>query len=63
MNNKEFMLAGDGWVKVTPCGEFPHVGAGDAPAYGRCTRAFLGYKKSKCALPACASLLGGGYDR
>ena len=28
MNNNEFVLAGDGWVQVTPCGEFPHVGAG-----------------------------------
>jgi hypothetical protein len=28
MGDKEFMLAGDGWVQVTPCGEFPHVGAG-----------------------------------
>ena len=28
MDNKDFVLAGDGWVQVTPCGEFPHVGAG-----------------------------------
>ena len=28
MNNNEFVLAGDGWVQVTPCGEFPHAGAG-----------------------------------
>ena len=28
MSDKDFMLAGDGWVQVTPCGEFPHVGAG-----------------------------------
>ena len=28
MNNSECVLAGDGWVQVTPCGEFPHVGAG-----------------------------------
>jgi hypothetical protein len=28
MGDKDFMLAGDGWVQVTPCGEFPHVGAG-----------------------------------
>ena len=28
MGNKEFVLAGDGLVQVTPCGEFPHVGAG-----------------------------------
>ena len=28
MGDKNFVLAGDGWVQVTPCGEFPHVGAG-----------------------------------
>ena len=28
MSDKDFMLAGDGWVQVTPCGEFPHAGAG-----------------------------------
>jgi len=28
MGDKDFMLAGDGWVQVTPCGEFPHGGAG-----------------------------------
>ena len=28
MSDKDFVLAGDGWVQVTPCGEFPHVGAG-----------------------------------
>jgi hypothetical protein len=28
MGDKDFMLAGDGWVQVTPCGEFPHTGAG-----------------------------------
>ena len=28
MGDKDFVLAGDGWVQVTPCGEFPHVGAG-----------------------------------
>ena len=28
MSDNDFMLAGDGWVQVTPCGEFPHVGAG-----------------------------------
>jgi len=27
-NNKDFVLAADGWVQVTPCGEFPHAGAG-----------------------------------
>ena len=28
MGDKDFVLAGDGWVQVSPCGEFPHVGAG-----------------------------------
>ena len=28
MSDKDFVLAGDGWVQVTPCGEFPHGGAG-----------------------------------
>ena len=28
MGDKDFMLAVDGWVHVTPCGEFPHAGAG-----------------------------------
>ena len=28
MGDKDFVLAGDGWVQVTPCGEFPHAGAG-----------------------------------
>lgn len=28
MGDKDFMLAADGWVQVTPCGEFPHAGAG-----------------------------------
>ena len=28
MNNNDFVLAADGWGQVTPCGEFPHAGAG-----------------------------------
>ena len=28
MNNHEFVLAADGWTQITPCGDFPHVGAG-----------------------------------
>ena len=28
MGDNTFVLAGDGWVQVTPCGEFPHAGAG-----------------------------------
>jgi hypothetical protein len=28
MDEDNFVLAGDGWVQVTPCGEYPHKGAG-----------------------------------
>ena len=28
MGDNTFVLAADGWVQVTPCGEFPHAGAG-----------------------------------
>ncbi len=28
MNGNDFVLAADGWVHVTPCGDFPHAGAG-----------------------------------
>ena len=28
MGDKDFMLAGDGWVQVPQCGKFPHVSAG-----------------------------------
>ncbi len=28
MNGNDFMLAADGWCHITPCGEFPHAGAG-----------------------------------
>jgi len=28
MSDKDSVLAGDGGVQVSPCGEFPHVGAG-----------------------------------
>jgi len=28
MNGDDFVLAADGWVHVTPCGKFPHAGAG-----------------------------------
>ena len=28
MGDNTFVLAVDGWVQVTPCGEFPHAGAG-----------------------------------
>jgi hypothetical protein len=28
MSDNSFVLAADGWVQVTPCGEFPHAGAG-----------------------------------
>ena len=49
MGDKDFMLAGDGWVQVTPCGEFPHVGAGvtqviDREACDRIAAEFNGRK-------------------
>ena len=28
MSDKDFMLAGDGWVQISPLGDFNHVGAG-----------------------------------
>ena len=28
MNDNDFVLAADGWSQITPCGEFPHAGAG-----------------------------------
>ena len=28
MNESQFVLAADGWAHITPCGEFPHAGAG-----------------------------------
>ena len=27
MNDRDFVLAADGWAHITPCGEFPHAGA------------------------------------
>jgi len=49
MNSNEFVLAGDGWVQVTPCGEFPHAGAGvvqviDRAACDRIAADFTGRK-------------------
>ena len=49
MGDKDFMLAGDGWVQVTPCGDFPHVGAGvmqviDREACDRIAADFNGHK-------------------
>ena len=49
MENNTFVLAGDGWVQVTPCGEFPHVGAGvtqviDREACDRIAAEFNGRK-------------------
>jgi len=49
MENNTFVLAGDGWVQVTPCGEFPHVGAGvtqviDREACDRIAADFVGRK-------------------
>ena len=28
MSDSTFVLAADGWAHITPCGEFPHAGAG-----------------------------------
>ena len=28
MGDNTFVLAADGWAHITPCGEFPHAGAG-----------------------------------
>jgi len=28
MNDRDFVLAADGWSQITPGGEFPHAGAG-----------------------------------
>jgi len=28
MTDNSFVLAADAWVQVTPCGDFPHAGAG-----------------------------------
>ena len=28
MSDNTFVLAADGWAQITPCGEFPHAGAG-----------------------------------
>ena len=49
MGDKDFVLAGDGWVQVTPCGEFPHAGAGvvqviDRAACDRIAAEFNGCK-------------------
>ncbi|OQA30263.1 MAG: Mu-like prophage I protein [Betaproteobacteria bacterium ADurb.Bin341] len=49
MENNTFILATDGWVQVTPCGEFPHVGAGvtqviDREACDRIAADFVGRK-------------------
>ena len=55
MGDNDFMLAGDGWVQVTPCGEFPHVGAGvtqviDREACDRIAADFDG-RKSEANFP------------
>ena len=52
MSDKDFVLAGDGWVQVTPCGEFPHVGAGvtqviDREACERMAAAFAAHKADR----------------
>lgn len=38
MNNNDFVLADDGWVQMTPCGEFPHAGAGVVQIIDRAAR-------------------------
>ena len=49
MGDKDFVLAGDGWVQVTPCGEFPHVGAGVTQVIDReaCDRIAADFKARK----------------
>lgn len=52
MSDKDFVLAGDGWVQVTPCGEFPHAGAGvtqviDREACDRMAAAFAAHKADR----------------
>jgi len=49
MSGNGFVIAGDGWVQVTPCGEFPHSGAGvtqvvDREACDRIAAEFNGRK-------------------
>ena len=52
MSDKDFMLAGDGWVQVTPCGEFPLAGVGvtqvlDRKACDRMASAFAAQKADR----------------
>jgi hypothetical protein len=49
MSDKDFVLAGDGWVQVTPCGEFPHVGAGPLRPAGAAHELIRG----RCPPPGC----------
>ena len=44
MGDNDFMLAGDGWVQVTPCGEFPHAGAGPLRHAGDAHELFRGLR-------------------
>ena len=49
MGDNTFVLAADGWAHITPCGEFPHAGAGvvqviDRTACDRITADFNGRK-------------------
>ena len=49
MSGNGFVIAGDGWVQLTPCGEFPHSGAGvtqvvDREACDRIAAEFVGRK-------------------
>jgi len=49
MGDNTFVLAADGWVQVTPCGEFPHVGAGVTQVIDRaaCDRIAADFNGSK----------------
>jgi len=49
MGDNDFVLAGDGWVHVTPCGEFPHAGAGVTQVIDReaCDRIAADFKARK----------------
>ena len=49
MGDNTFVLAADGWAHITPCGEFPHAGAGvvqviDCPACDAIAADFNGRK-------------------
>jgi phage I-like protein len=51
MSDSTIVLAADGWVQVTPCGEFPHVGAGVTQVIDReaCDRIAADFNARKSA--------------